>query len=134
MKITRKNHYVPVWYQKGFIIGSRNTLHYLDLDPPKTTLPNGRILTANELRLQSPRRCFQEKDLYTTRFGSNQNDEVEKFLFGGIDSNGAIAVRAFAGNDQRLIHDNFQRFFEYLDAQKLRTPKGLDWIKKGIRV
>lgn len=27
------------------------------------------------------------------------------------------------------MHDSFQDFFEYLDAQKLRTPKGLDWIK-----
>lgn len=27
------------------------------------------------------------------------------------------------------MHDSFQDFFGYLDAQKLRTPKGLDWTK-----
>ena len=129
-QITRHNHYVPIWYQKGFIIGTRNTLQYLDLDPPKTELPNGRTISAKELQPRSTKRCFQEKDLYTTRFGSSLNDEVEKFLFGAIDKNGAVATRAFAGNDQRFFHDNFHRLFEYLDAQKLRTPKGLDWIKR----
>lgn len=129
-RITRHNHYVPRWYQKGFMIGPSNKLQYLDLDPSKIKLPNGDTISAKELNTRSTKRCFQEKDLYTTRFGSSPNDEVERFLFGEIDSNGAIAVRAFAGNDQRLTHDNFLRFFEYLDAQKLRTPKGLDWIKK----
>ena len=128
-QITRQNHYVPIWHQKGFILGPRSTLQYLDLDPSRTELPNGRILIGKELKLRSPKRCFQEKDLYTTRFGQTLNDEVEKFLFGGIDASGAIAVRAFVGNKQRVMHKYFQRFFEYLNAQKLRTPKGLDWIK-----
>ncbi|EAY3207388.1 DUF4238 domain-containing protein, partial [Salmonella enterica] len=26
-------------------------------------------------------------------------------------------------------HRNFQSFFIYIDAQKIRTPKGLDWIR-----
>lgn len=29
----------------------------------------------------------------------------------------------------RAMHSQFQRFFEYLSVQKLRTPKGLDWIR-----
>jgi hypothetical protein len=57
------------------------------------------------------------------------NDEVERFLFGTIDNTGATAVRAFAKNDLQVMHNHFQEFFEYLDAQKLRTPKGLDWIQ-----
>ena len=128
-RITRQNHYVPIWYQKGFILGPRSTLQYLDLDPPKTDLPNGRIIIGKELELRSPKRSFRYKDLYTTRFGRTLNDEVEKFLFGGIDTSGATAVRAFASNDRLDIYEYFQRFFEYLNAQKLRTPKGLDWIK-----
>ena len=129
VRITRQNHYVPIWYQKGFILGLRGTLQFLDLDPPKTVLPNGCILIGKELELRSPKRCFRTKDLYTTRFGRTLNDEVEKFLFGEIDSSGAIVVRALASNEQRIVHKYFQRFFEYLNAQKLRTPKGLDWIK-----
>lgn len=38
-------------------------------------------------------------------------------------------MRAFATGDQVAIHESFQHFFSYLDAQKMRTPKGLDWIK-----
>jgi hypothetical protein len=37
-------------------------------------------------------------------------------------------VRAFAEGDPVAMHHSFRDFFEYLDAQKLRTPKGLDWI------
>ena len=78
--------------------------------------------------MRSPKQCFVEKDLYTTLFGQTPNDEIERFLFGPIDSTGALAVRAFTSNDHQAIHKHFQSFFEYLDAQKLRTPKGLAWI------
>ena len=128
-QLSRQNHYVPKWYQKGFTCGSRGTLHHLDLDPPKRQLPNGRTVAGRDLQLRSPKRCFVEEDLYTTRFGQTLNDEVERFLFGHIDTTGALAVRAFVGNDPQAIHDHFQSFFQYLDAQKLRTPKGLDWIE-----
>ncbi len=57
------------------------------------------------------------------------NDEIERFLFGAIDNDGALAVRAVAGGDPRAVHDRFQDFFSYIDAQKIRTPKGLDWIR-----
>ena len=128
-QLSRRNHYVPKWYQKGFSCGTRSTLHYLDLHPLSRQLPNGRTITARNLQLLSPKRCFVEEDLYTTQFGQTINDEVERFLFGSIDASGALAVRAFAGNDPRAIHNHFQSFFAYLDAQKLRTPKGLDWIE-----
>ena len=127
-QISRQNHYVPKWYQKEFIRGSRGTLYRLDLDPPKRQLPNGRTLAGRDVQLRSPKRCFVEEDLYTTRFGQPLNDEVERFLFGPIDTTGALAVRAFVGNEPQATHNHFQSFFEYLDAQKLRTPTGLDWI------
>lgn len=57
------------------------------------------------------------------------NDDIERFLFGKIDTCGASALRAVVDGDLAKIHDSFQEFFEYLDAQKPRTPKGLDWIK-----
>jgi hypothetical protein len=37
--------------------------------------------------------------------------------------------KAFLTDDQAQWHHNFQDFFIYLDVQKLRTPKGLDWVK-----
>ena len=129
MQLSRKNHYVPKWYQKGFLFGKRGTLHHLDLDPEKKDLPGGRTIIGKPLELRSPKQCFWEYDLYTTRFGRTLSDEVERFLFGGIDRFGAVAVRAFVSGDARAIHDRFQAFFDYLDAQKLRTTKGLDWVK-----
>jgi hypothetical protein len=77
----------------------------------------------------SPKRCFWSEDLYTTILGGVQNDDIERYLFGEIDNDGANALRAVLHGDVDQLHGLFQRFFEYLDAQKLRTPKGLDWIK-----
>ena len=128
-RIARRNHYVPAWYQNGFKVGPRNTLHYLDFAPRRIKLRSGHEEARQALNLRSPRQCFREKDLYTTRFGRERNDEIERLLFGSIDTNGAAAVRALINDDQKAIHKHFQRFFEYLDAQKLRTPKGLDWIR-----
>ena len=127
-QLSRQNHYVPKWYQKGFILGSRGTLYRLDLDAASRQLPKGRKVVGRDVQLRSPKRCFVQQDLYTTRIGRMITDEVERYLFGPIDATGALAVRAFADGNQQAIHDRFQSFFEYLDAQKLRTPKGLDWI------
>ncbi len=87
-------------------------------------LADGQTVTMNALHKWGPKNCFYEYDLYSTHFGTMVNDEVEKYLFGSIDVRGATAVRAFADGDPCATHDSFQDFFEYLDAQKLRTPKG----------
>ena len=129
VQIARQNHYVPIWYQRGFILGHRGTLQYLDLFPPSIDLPNGRTVSGKTIRFRPAKRCFRQKDLYTTQLGGTLNDEIEKFLFGLIDTRGANAVRAFLGGEPQMIHKYFLRIFEYLNAQKLRTPKGLDWIK-----
>lgn len=121
---------MPIWYQKGFIVDPSKSLQLLDLDPPRIVLPDGRAKTLRNVHLnRAPASCFVAEDLYTTRFGSAINDEVERYLFGAIDNLGAPAVRAFASGDVVGIHKSFQHFFSYLDAQKVRTPKGLDWIK-----
>lgn len=65
--LTRNNHYVPQWYQKGFTTES-NKIHYLDLLPEQKTLPDGRIIKFNERKLLSPSKCFSQYDLYTTFF------------------------------------------------------------------
>lgn len=128
-QVTRNNHYVPQWYQRGFLESGQSHLHYLDTSPEQKMLPDGRIVPMNDVHRWGPKNCFYEYDLYSTHFGTVVNDEVEKFLFGSIDVRGTKAVRAFAGGDLSAMHNAFQDFFEYLDAQKLRTPKGLDWIK-----
>lgn len=126
---TRQNHYVPVWYQKGFLIPPSGVHQFMDIDPAKIQLSDGRVIVGRHTFPRAPGSCFWERDLYTTRFRGVISDEVEKHLFGVLDDRGAEAVRAFIGGDLREVHDYFQSFFIYLDAQKLRTPKGLDWIR-----
>lgn len=130
MSIVHRNHYVPEWYQKRFISPEQDKLNYLDLHPATKTLPNGNIVVMNELFFWSPKQCFCKQDLYTTSFLGITNDEIEKYLFGAIDDRGSLAVSAVVNNDFAKIHKLFHSFFEYLDAQKLRTPKGLAWINK----
>ncbi len=121
---------MPIWYQKGFVGDSSKLLQVLDLDPPRIVLPDGSFKHRRGFQFnRAPTTCFVAEDLYTTRFGNVINDEVERYLFGPIDRLGAAAVRAFASGDMVGIHESFQHFFSYLDAQKVRTPKGLDWIK-----
>jgi Protein of unknown function (DUF4238) len=129
MSKTRNNHYVPQWYQQGFLELGRNTLAYLDLTPPQKVLDNGRVITERAIFDAPPSRSFRQMDLYSTFFGTSVNDEIERRLFGDIDARGSKAVRAFAGTDVREWHRQFQALFEYIDIQKIRTPKGLDWLK-----
>lgn len=128
MTKTRNNHYVPQWYQEGFFEPGRNTYSYLDLSPPKHALSDGRVVTERSKFTSPTSRAFCRRDLYSIFFGTSVNDEIERKLFGDIDARGAHAVRAFVGEDVSEWHRHFRTFFEYLDVQKIRTPKGLDWL------
>lgn len=132
-QVTRENHYVPRWYQRGFLAKGQHKLHVLNLHPATTSLPNGQPISERDLEELGPKLAFKELDLYTTRLGQTLNDDIETFLFGRIDKDGADAVRAWIAGDLGLIHRKFQEFFAYMDAQRLRTPKGLDWILKHYR-
>lgn len=129
MSVTRRNHYVPRWYQERFFVDGHNTIAYLDLEPPQKTLPDGRTVTERAYFDAPTSRAFWKQDLYSTFFGASVNDEIERKLFGDIDRRGVHAITAFSGNDESAWHQNFETLFEYLDIQKLRTPKGLDWLK-----
>lgn len=129
MSKTRDNHFVPQWYQEGFFQAGHSKYRYLDLSPKTTTLPNGKSFTAKHRFTSATSQCFYQTDLYTTFFGSSINDEIERKLFGGIDDWGSKAVRAYISEDGSLQHKHFRDLFEYIDAQKFRTPKGLDWLR-----
>jgi hypothetical protein len=125
----RNNHYVPQWHQAGFIEPGRNKLAYLDLTPARHDLPNGGVVYERSRFKSSPSQCFVQRDLYSTVFGAEVNDEIERRLFGEVDSQGAPAIRAFMTSDPAAWHRHFQDLFTYIDIQKLRTPKGLDWLR-----
>lgn len=129
MSQTRDNHYVPQWYQRQFFEPGRKTLAYLDLQPEQRVLGDGRVITPRAFHDAPTKRCFFRTDLYSTFFGTAVNDEIERRLFGAIDDRGSKAVRAYQGTDQGAWHEHFQNLFEYLDIQKIRTPKGLEWLR-----
>lgn len=127
-QVTRDNHYVPRWYQRGFMAKGKHKLHILNLQPDTKSLLGGQIVVEPDVQELGPKLSFVERDLYTIQWGPLLNDDIETFLFGKIDKNGCDAVRGWIFGNPSQIHIRFMDFFEYMDAQKLRTPKGLDWI------
>lgn len=127
MSNARNNHFVPQWHQNGFVDERENELRHLKRREIKLKDGSSKIVYGKNWFTSA--QCFYEKDLYSTFFGMTVNDDIEKKLFGPIDDDGAESVRAFLSDDQAQWHHHFQDFFTYLDAQKLRTPKGLDWVK-----
>ena len=108
MSKTRNNHYVPRWYQEGFFEPGRNTLRYLDMRPRQHALADGRVVTEKALFEAPTSRAFLERDLYSTFFGASVNDEIERKLFGTIDTRGSSAIRAFTSNDVSQWHHHFR--------------------------
>ena len=106
-QVTRDNHYVPQWYQKGFQINGRHKLYVLNLHPADRSLPNGGTCSEPELEELGPKLAFKELDLYTTSFGETLNDDIETFLFGRIDKSGADSVRGWIAGDPIRIHRKF---------------------------
>lgn len=129
MSVTRNNHYVPQWYQRQFFEPGRHKLAYLDMDPPRHDLGGERFVHGRSRFTWPTSQCFVQTDLYSTFFGTAVNDEIERRLFGAIDDRGSKAVRAFVGDEQAEWHRHFQSLFEFIDIQKIRTPKGLDWLR-----
>lgn len=129
MSLTRDNHYVPQWYQRLFLEPGETALAYLDMAPERRRLEDGREIVGKAQFRSPPKRCFFQTDLYSTFFGTLVNDEIERKLFGAIDDRGSKAIKAFLGTDESEWHDHFQNLFEFIDVQRLRTPKGLDWLR-----
>jgi hypothetical protein len=132
----RNNHYVPQWYQRRFIPNDQadQELFYLHLNPGTFTDSRGVSHKRRTLRRTGFRRCFAEDDLYTTRFGEVESHDIERVFFGDIDRRGKKAVEFFSGYAHTSIDESaFRDMLLYLSTQKLRTPKGLDWLTRSTR-
>lgn len=126
----RHNHYVPEWYQKRFLPEGQTKHCYLDLRPDTVTR-EGHTYTRRALLNWGPTLCFAQDDLYTTNWGGLENRDIEKFFFGKLDTEGKGAVEHFA--DYKLrdgSHQAFEALVPYMSVQKLRTPKGLGWLRQ----
>lgn len=128
------HHYVPRWYQRRFLPPGQTNFFYLDLHPEIKTWGGGSHQLKPVRRL-GPNACFYLDDLYTLRFGSQVTDEMEKRFFGKIDDLGHDAVSQFAEFNGVTdgIMDAYQNIAPYMGAQRFRTPRGLDDIKRLAR-
>lgn len=129
------NHYVPVWYQKRFRLPEQQDgeLYYLDLKPGTITDTRGVSHKRNACRKIGMKRCFAERDLYTTRLGAEESTKIEQEFFGVIDRRGRNAIQYLAD----FAHpwdgsDFFNDTMMYMSTQKLRTPKGLGLLRSEI--
>ena len=133
--LSHVHHYVPEWHQKRFLPPGAAKLHVLDLRPDSIKLPNGASFTHNEYRRKPPSKCFCSEDLYMLRFGQSVTDRIERSFFGAIDLHGSAAVEEFS-----KITGSSTGFAQlqgdippYMGAQRFRTPRGLDWLKRQAR-
>jgi len=125
----RHNHYVPEWYQRRFMLPRQSRYFRLDLHPDVVTSPGGHKYTRHDLHEWSPVKMFAEDDLYTTQWGPITNTEIERFFFGKLDSDGPKALDYFTSFKHPSVDaPAFQTFLRYMSVQKLRTPKGLDYL------
>jgi len=133
----RNNHYVPVWYQRRFLLPNQKDreLYYLDLKPGSFTDPRGVRHERRALKKLGPRYCFFEKDLYTTRFGQTDFTTLEQAFFGRVDSSGREAVDYFSQFEHPSAEGGslLSAMLIYMTVQKLRTPKGLGWLAGQLR-
>jgi hypothetical protein len=126
----RNNHYVPVWYQRRFLVPGTQELWYRDLQPDTWRDSRNLPHTTREVKRLGLTRGFAQRDLYTQFFGSQPRTLIEEKVFGEIDHRGRQAVDHFSNFE---ITAEGIRLFEpllyYMSTQKLRTPKGLGWLK-----
>jgi len=125
------HHYVPEWYQRRFLPSGLSKYYYLDLHP-ETIVQDGHAHQRKAVRHLGPDSCFYKNDLYALNFAGQTTDELEQFFFGTIDNDSPRAVAQFGdfhGIDDGVC-ESFQPFVRYMGAQRFRTPRGLEEIKR----
>lgn len=126
------NHYVPVGYQRRFMRSGEGELYHLDLAPESFIL-NGRKLLQKDLHHRGPKHCFAQDDLYTTRFSNSENTEIERFFFGTVDNSARRTLDFWCQYDHvHLDSDAFEQFLNHMSLQKLRTPRGMAWLRRAL--
>lgn len=129
-----RHHYVPQWYQRRFLAPDATAFKVLDMKPDIFRDKAGHVKAVGRSMLdKGPNAWFFESELYTVRAFGKVNDDIETMLFGTIDQAGKAAVDALVNEDWDGMHKTFPDLFEYMDAQRLRTPKGLSFLARMVR-
>jgi hypothetical protein len=125
------HHYVPQWYQREFLPAGQGRFYYLDLHP-ETIVTGNRSYTRRSLLRWGPAQCFFKNDLYSLKLGNWTSDQIETMFFGDIDRRGQAAVKVYRNYKGYTdgLREAFPALTQYMDAQRFRTPKGLDQLRK----
>ncbi|WP_426101773.1 DUF4238 domain-containing protein [Pseudomonas sp. PSPC3-3] len=129
-----RHHYVPQWYQRGFLLKGHTAFKILDMCPDVFRDNKGTIVgKGRQILTKGSDAWFFERNLYTIRVFGEPNDDIERLLFGEIDRTGKEAIKALVENDLEKIHFTYTQVFEFLDALRLRTPKGLRFLRSKLQ-
>lgn len=123
----RSHHYVPQWLQRRFLC-NESRYYYLDLSPERRQSAPGVTYTRQALHRWGPKRCFAQRDLYATGYTDDQIDVVEREFFGEIDDRASQSLEYISSGEYAPSNTHYEWFLRYLSVQKMRTPKGLDWL------
>jgi hypothetical protein len=123
------HHYVPIWYQRRFLAPGETKLAILNLFPEKRSRPDGTFAVLPSVHHRAPSGWFSIPHLYDIASSGLPSDFVEKKWFGDIDTYGARGLVALSEDDFNTWHEHHRHFFDQLGAQKLRTPRGLAFLK-----
>jgi hypothetical protein len=133
--VTRRNHFVPQWYQRRFLPAGISHFFYLDLKPDTVVSPGGKKYQRRAMLRWGPPRCFCVDDLYTIKLGAWSTDALERRFFGPIDARGEKAVAFFLDYGMRNgVHEAFESMMPYMSAQRFRTRRGLDYLRHVTNV
>ena len=133
--VTRRNHFVPQWYQRRFLPAGVTHFFYLDLKPDTVVSPGGKKYQRRALLRRGPPRCFCVDDLYSIKLGSWSTDAIERQFFGPIDARGEKAVGFFLNYGMRNgAHEALKSMMPYMSAQRFRTRRGLDYLRHVTNV
>ncbi|WP_157664498.1 DUF4238 domain-containing protein [Bordetella genomosp. 9] len=131
---SHRHHYVPIWYQKGFLAPGKTAFKILDMRPDVFKDDSGKVRgRGRSILCKGPDAHFWEPDLYTIRWLGRTDDVIERMLFGAIDTQGKLAIQAWLAEDYAAIHHSYWQVYEFMDALRLRTPKGLRFVEALTR-
>jgi hypothetical protein len=143
------HHFVPQWYQRQFLPPDGGEFFVLDKSPQKSVIcSDGKvrpIQVPKSLFRRGAKKLFQKSGLYSLALRGVREDAIERVLFGQIDNKGAKATALFSewpisngltlprGEDipTQYGHPSHRMMdlLKFMDAEKARTPKGIDQIK-----